>query len=59
MQPEERIKVLEEEFEEAKGELKKILMDIRIFLMEAQTPIRADWNMEGSSSKSHNGRRQS
>jgi len=44
MDIEDRIKVLEEEFQETKKELNQILLDIRICLMEAQSPLRADLN---------------
>ena len=37
---EEKIRELEEELQTTKEELKKILLDIRAFLMEAQNPMR-------------------
>lgn len=40
METEERLKELEDEFQVTKDELKKILLDIRAFLMEAQNPLR-------------------
>ena len=42
MDTEERIKVLEDEFQATKEELKKILYDMRTYLMEALTPIPND-----------------
>ena len=42
MDTEERIKVLQEEFQVTTRELKKILFDIRIYIMEAETPIPND-----------------
>ena len=36
---EKRLKVLEEEFQATKEELQNILLDIRTYLMEAQTPL--------------------
>jgi hypothetical protein len=46
MDTEDRIKTLEEEFQETKEELKEILLDIRTYLMEAQTPIPNDIDRE-------------
>lgn len=46
MDTEERIKALEEEFEATREELKQILLDIRAFLMDAQTPIPNDLEKE-------------
>ena len=42
MDNESRIKALEEELQETEEELKQILLDIRTYLMEAQTPIPND-----------------
>ena len=42
MDDESRIKALEDELHETEDELKKILLDIRAYLMEAQTPIPND-----------------
>lgn len=42
MSDEPTIEQITAEFEEIRDELKDILMDIRIFLMEAQTPIPND-----------------
>ncbi len=42
MDAEQRLKALEDEFQAVKQELKVILLDIRAFVMEAQSPIRAD-----------------
>ena len=46
MDNEERLKTLREEFEVTTKELKKILFDIRIYLMEAETPIPNDLERE-------------
>jgi len=46
MDTEERIKAIEDEFQETKEELKQILLDIRTYLMEAQTPIPNDLDRE-------------
>jgi len=46
MDTESRMKALEEEFQETKEELKEILLDIRTYLMEAQTPIPNDLDRE-------------
>ncbi len=46
MDTESRIKALEDEFQETKEELKEILLDIRTYLMEAQTPIPNDLDRE-------------
>jgi hypothetical protein len=46
MDTESRIKALEDEFLEAKEELKDILLEIRTYLMEAQTPIPNDLDRE-------------
>ena len=40
MDIEERTKILEDEFQEAKQEVKRILLDIRAFLMEVNSPLR-------------------
>ncbi len=42
MGTEERTQALEEELRETKEELQQILLDIRTFQMEAQTPLRAE-----------------
>ena len=42
MDTEERIKVLEDEFDETKQELRQILYDIRTWIMEAESPIPND-----------------
>ena len=42
----DRIKALEEEFQETQEELKEILLDIRTYLMEALTPIPNDLDRE-------------
>ena len=46
MDTEERIKAIEDEFQETKEELKQILLDIRTYLMEAQSPIPNDLDRE-------------
>jgi hypothetical protein len=46
MEEEERLRVLEDEFQETKEEIQKILMDIRGFLMDASTPLRSEFNEE-------------
>ena len=46
MDTESRIKALEDELQETKEELKQILLDIRTYLMEAQTPIPNDLDRE-------------
>lgn len=42
MDIEERLRALEDEFPAAKDELKRILVDIRTFIMETDTPLRTD-----------------
>ena len=42
MEIEDRIKALEEEFQETKKELQHILLDIRYYLMAAQSPLRPE-----------------
>ena len=44
MDIEERIKALEDEFQMTKEELRQILLDIRIVLLEVQTPLPANLN---------------
>ena len=46
MDPESRMKELEDDFQATKEELTQILLDIRIYLMEAQTPIPNDLDRE-------------
>ena len=46
MEQEERLRALEEEFQATKQELRQILLDIRSFLMEANTPLRSEFNEE-------------
>ena len=43
---EERLKALEDEFQVTKAELNQILLDIRSRLMEAQTPLRTDLDVD-------------
>jgi hypothetical protein len=42
----EEMNAIEAEFQEVRDELKEILFDIRIYLMEAQTPIPNDLEKE-------------
>ncbi len=51
MDAEQRIEALEDEFQAVKQELKVILLDIRAFVMEAQSPIRVDSHMTTHSSR--------
>ena len=46
MDTESRLKALEDEFQEAKEELQHILLDVRTYLMEAETPIPNDLDRE-------------
>lgn len=46
MEDEERLRVLEDEFQVTKEELKRILLDIRSFLMESNSPLRSEFNEE-------------
>ena len=46
MDDENRLKALEEEFQETQEELKQILLDIRTYLMEALSPIPNDLDKE-------------
>ena len=46
MDTESRIKAIEDDFHETSEELKAILLDIRTYLMEAQTPIPNDLDRE-------------
>ena len=46
MDNESRIEALEKELQETQEELKEILLDIRTYLMEAQTPIPNDLDRE-------------
>lgn len=46
MDTESRIKALEDELHETEEEVKQILLDIRIYLMEALTPIPNDLDRE-------------
>ena len=46
MDIEERIKALEDEFQVTKEELRQILLDIRTFLMEVQTPLPSNLSTE-------------
>ena len=46
MDPENDIDAMETEFQEVKNELKGILLDIRTYLMEVQSPIPNDLQKE-------------
>ena len=46
MDEESRLKALNDEFQETRDELKEILLDIRAYIMEAQTPIPNDLDKE-------------
>jgi len=46
MNSDDRVDTINEEFQELKDELKEILLDIRTYLMEAQTPIPNDLDKE-------------
>ena len=46
MDTENRIKALEDDFQETKEELQRILLEMRTYLMEAQTPIPNDLDRE-------------
>ncbi len=46
MDEEARLRKLEDDFQQTKEELKKILLDIRNFLMEVNTPLRSEFNEE-------------
>jgi hypothetical protein len=46
MDEEERLRKLEDDFQQTKEELRKILLDIRGFLMEVNTPLRSEFNEE-------------
>ena len=53
MNIEERIKALEDEFQLTKEELRQILLDIRVYLMGANTPLRPDANFEEVSAQNN------
>ena len=46
MDEESRLKALNDEFQETRDELKEILLDIRTYIMESQTPIPNDLDKE-------------
>jgi hypothetical protein len=46
MDEENRIKAIEDDFQQTREELKEILFDIRTYLMEALTPIPNDLEKE-------------
>ena len=46
MDSESRVEAINEEFQQLKDELKDILLDIRTYLMEAQSPIPNDLDKE-------------
>jgi len=51
MAEDEKLQALEEEFEESKSEIKQILLDIRTYIMEAQSPIPNDLEREDLSDR--------
>ena len=57
MEIEQRIQALEDEFGEMKDDLKEIMLDIRAFLMEANSPFRTDLNTDESPSITPSDRR--
>ena len=46
MEPEQSMEETKAEYQEIRDELKEILLDIRIYLMEATTPIPNDLDRE-------------
>jgi len=46
MNSDDRVDAINEEFQQLKDELKDILLDIRTYLMEAQSPIPNDLDKE-------------
>jgi len=46
MNSDDRVDAINEEFQQLKDELKEILLDIRTYLMEAETPIPNDLDRE-------------
>lgn len=46
MEEEARLRKLEDDFQQTKEDLRKILLDIRSFLMEVNTPLRSEFNEE-------------
>ena len=46
MDKENNIEAISKEFQEVRDELKEILLDVRVFLMEAQSPIPNDLEKE-------------
>lgn len=52
MEIEDRVKAIEDELPGVKGELKRILLDIRALVMEAGSPIRGDASKSKSRSRS-------
>jgi hypothetical protein len=57
MNPEEQLKEMEAEFQQVRDELKEMLLDIRAYLMEAQTPIPNDLEKERLRDELEAGRR--
>jgi hypothetical protein len=49
MEIEERIKALEDEFNQTKNDTRQIMMDIRALLMEAGSPLRSQISSERTS----------
>jgi len=56
MDIEKRLETLEKEFQATREELNRILLDIRSVLMEAQSPLRADLNVEELAEKNDQGK---
>ncbi len=46
MDEEERLRKLEDDYQITKEEIQKLLLDIRSFLMEVNTPLRSEFNEE-------------
>ena len=45
MEIEDRLKVLEDEFPRERDQIRRILLDMRAFFMEAHTPLRVESGM--------------
>ena len=46
MNEEQRLRAIEDEYAKTREELQRILLDIRSFLMEVNTPLRSEFNEE-------------
>ncbi|MDY6907048.1 MAG: hypothetical protein SV910_02275 [Chloroflexota bacterium] len=57
MDPQQRLQALEDEFQELKEEWRRILLDIRAFLMELHTPLPGEWSAGKGPSQGGSGRR--